>query len=322
MRYDGALVRGILAILALLGVAIAGPVDSAPYKWDRLVEHAPYSPSYNFPVHVATDGRFVALHPDGTWASRDGATWTRAAMPFSGMNSAYLRYVNFKGATYALGKLKGNYLDFKIDPVIQRTSDYETWEQLGASSSLPHLIFYAATAFKGSLWIAGGYDGKGGTSSVWKSPDGLVWTRVVEKAPWSARSGANLIVFRDRLFLLGGGVLDGPQTNDVWSSADGVDWRRETAEIAPEKPMGTPIVYDGKLWLVGANRAGAFSSGMIATADGKAWVRQDAPWTPRGGVAAWTNGADLFITGGKYSHVKDGEIVFVYSNDVWRMRRR
>ena len=76
-----------------------------------------------------------------------------------------------------------------------------------------------------------------------------------------------------------------------------------------------------KLWLVGANRSGTFGSGMVVSDDAKTWRRQDAPWSPRGGVAVWTNGADLFVTGGKYSYEKNGETIFVYSNDVWRMRR-
>lgn len=312
------MIRSAIVCVALLLAASSQPAE---YAWDRLIEHAPFAPSYNYPVHVAADGRFIALHPDGTWASRDGAQWVRTAMPNSGMNSAYLSYVQHNGATYALGKLKGNYTDFQIDPVVQRTRDYEKWEQVGASSSLPHLIFYAAVSFKGSIWIAGGYDGNAATASVWNSQDGLVWTRVAEKAPWSARSGAKLVVFRDRLVLLGGGVIDGPQTNDVWSSSDGITWARETAEIARERPMGQPLVYDNKLWLVGANRSGTFGSGMVVSDDAKTWRRQDAPWSPRGGVAVWTNGADLFVTGGKYSYEKNGETIFVYSNDVWRMRR-
>ncbi len=312
----------IVSVAAAIAVALFAAADPGAYRWDRLTEHAPYAPSYNYPVHVAPDGRFIALHPDGTWASRDGARWTKTGLPFSGMNSAYLSYVEHNGATYALGKLKGNYLDFQIEPVVQRTRDYEKWEQLGASSSLPHVIFYAAASFKGSLWIVGGYNGDKATSEIWKSQDGLVWTRVVEKAPWSARSGGDIVVFRDRMFLLGGGVIDGPQANDVWSSADGLTWTREAAEIAPEKPMGTPVVYDDKLWLVGANRSGTFESGMAVSDDGKTWRKQSAPWSPRGGVAAWTNGPDLFITGGKYSTEKNGETIFVYSNDVWRMRRK
>lgn len=312
------MIRNAIACIVIL---LAAASTNSTYKWERLSEQAAFAPSYNYPVHVAADGRFVALHPKGTWVSRDGVQWTRTALPNSGMNSAYLSYVRHNGATYALGKLKGNYLDFQIDPVIQRTLDFEAWERVGASSSLPHLVFYAATSFKGAMWIAGGYDGNAASAEVWNSQDGLVWTRVVDKAPWSARSGAKLVVFRDRMVLLGGGVRDGAQMNDVWSSGDGKAWVQETAQIAPERPMGQPVVYDNKLWLVGANRSGTFGSGMIVSSDAKSWHRQDAPWSPRGGVAVWTSGPDLFVTGGKYSYQKDGRTTFVYSNDVWRMRR-
>lgn len=312
----------MMRVLAIaLGLAIVAAAALLPQEpWQRLAEHAPYPGSYNFPVHVAADGTFVALHPQGTWTSRDGAAWTKSALPFSGVNSAYLPYVQHDGATWTFGKLKGNYQDFNIDPVVQRTRDYKTWEEVGASSSLPHAIFYAAASFKSALWIIGGYNGDAATAEVWKSTDGLVWTRVVEKAPWSARSGAKTVVFHDRLYLIGGGVIDGAQANDVWSSADGETWRQETKEIAPEKPTGyAPVVFDDRIWLIGANRAGDFTSETLVSGDGKAWTPQTAPWSPRGGVAAWTDGSALFLTGGKSSYPKDGEPVFVYSNDVWRM---
>jgi hypothetical protein len=227
-------------------LALVRPLQAAPeYVWERLTEAAPYPASYNYPVHVAPDGRFVALHPRGTWTSRDGKLWARAALPFSGMNSAYLSYVQHNGAIWALGKLQGNYQAFKIDPVVQRTGDYRRWSVAGRSSSLPQVVFYAAASFRGSMWIIGGFDGAGETASVWRSQDGLAWSKVVEKAPWSARSGAKAIVFGDRLYLIGGGVIDGANANDVWSSADGVQWRLETASVAPEAPVGyTPVVFD------------------------------------------------------------------------------
>lgn len=308
----------------LLGLAIAGAfaLQAAP-AWQRLTEHAPYPGSYNFPVHVASDGTFVALHPEGTWTSRDGATWTKSELPFSGVNSAYLPYVQHDGATWTFGKLKGNYEDFQIDPVVQRTRDYKTWEQVGASSSLPHVVFYAPASFKGALWIIGGFNGDAETSEVWKSTDGLVWTRAVEKAPWSARSGAKTVVFHDRLYLIGGGEIDGPQANDVWSSADGESWRRDSVMIAPENPTGyTAVVFDERIWLIGANRSGEFRSETLVSDNAVIWRPQSAPWSPRGGVAAWSNGGALFITGGKYSYPKNGEPVFVYSNDVWQMKEK
>lgn len=308
--------RWIALLLSLLFV----PAASA-YRWELLTPEAAFPKSYNYPVHVAPDGRFVALHPQGTWTSQDGKSWSRAALPFNGLNSAYLAYLQHNGAAWSFGKLNGNYLGFSIDPVVERTEDYGRWRRVGVSASLPKVVFYAAASFDNAMWILGGYDGHTGTKGVWRSQDGLNWTRLPD-APWSARSGSKAATFGNRLYLIGGGVVDGPNANDVWSTADGQTWRLETASIAPEAPVGyTPIVFDGKIWLVGANRSGTFASGMLVSGDGKHWDTVDAPWTPRGGVAAWTDGHAMFITGGKYSTVIRGETVFSYSNDVWRMSR-
>ena len=87
--------------------------------------------------------------------------------------------------------------------------------------------------------------------------------------------------------------------------------------------MGTAVAFDDRLWLIGANRSGAFTSGTLVSEDGRTWRAMDAPWTPRGGVATWLMDDSLFITGGKYSRPKPGgapgELEFIYSHDVWRM---
>lgn len=301
--------------------APASTSDAVEFVWDRLTEHAAFPPSYNFPVHLDANGRFVALHPEGTWTSEDGVQWSRGLLPFSGMNSAYLKYVKHNGATWALGILRGNYQSFFVEPEIRRTANYESWEPVGTSDSLPQVVFYAAVSFLGDMWILGGYDGAAAKASIWRSSDGLAWRQVTEQAPWSPRQGAGAIVFRDRLFLFGGGELDGPQFSDVWSTADGLEWRRETDRISDRSYGGSAIVFDDRLWFIGVNRDSGFSPGVLVSDDGIRWRERTAPWAPRGAVAVWTDGVDLFMTGGKYSTVERGETVFTYYNDVWRMRR-
>lgn len=328
--------RGILFVLAAVTIGApscsqgaareqtdgqAARDASAELAWERMTADAGYPPSYNFPVHVTADGRYVALHSEGTWYSRDGRAWTRGPLPPSGLNSAYLKYVQHAGATWALGVLHGNYEDFRIDPLIRRTATYETWETVGAATTLPQTVFYAAVSFRGAIWLLGGYNRQHQeTAEVWQSTDGLTWRLVVATAPWSPRAGAGAVVFRDRLYLIGGGRIDGPQANDVWSSADGITWRRETDRITADGSAGSPIAFADRLWMVGANRSGTFASAVLVSDDGRAWTPRSAPWSPRGGVAVWVGGGALFMTGGKYSTVRNGETVFEYHSDVWRMR--
>ena len=83
------------------------------------------------------------------------------------------------------------------------------------------------------------------------------------------------------------------------------------------------MVFDDQLWLVGANRNdGNFGNAVLASADGANWRVVGAPWSPRGAAVVWVAGDQLFMTGGKYSYRKpNGELEFVYSNDVWAMSR-
>lgn len=321
--------RTILAILMLCLTASACTKSAARterYAWQNISAQAAFPEGYNYPVFVL-GGEMLALN-NGGWLSTDGRNWTKTALAESGLNSAYQKYVQFRGAIYALGAIDGNYLGFKISPKILRTQDGVTWETLAEKSNLPARIFYGAVAFRDKIWLVGGYDGKNYYHDVWNSPDGVNWTRATENAAWSPRNATRLVVFRDRLWLIGGGVIDGEKTNnpasenEIWSSADGVEWTRaKTSGVA--KLAGTPVVFDDKLWLVGANRNdGDFASAVLVSADGAEWQERSAPWSPRGGAVAWVFGGRLFMTGGKYSFVERGATRFVYSRDVWAMGRK
>ncbi len=207
-----------------------------------------------------------------------------------------------------------------------RTTDFNQWETVAETSNLPQRIFYGTAVFDDKIWMIGGFDGKNYLNDVWNSEDGINWVRVAENSPWSPRKTSVVAVFKDEIWLLGGGVIDGdPETNptserEVWVTNDRKNWRRVQTDLN-RKWRGTPVVFDGKLWLVGANRGGTFESAVWMTDDGSKWTELAAPWSPRGAVAGWVFGEKLYMTGGKSSHTENGEIKFVYSNDVWALRK-
>lgn len=303
----------------------SGVDHSAKYEWKNVTTAAEFPVGYNYPVYV-WGNKMVALN-NGTWTSQDGKSWKKISLPDSGTNNAYLTHVQFNGAVYALGSMTGNYENFSISTKIKRTRDLETWETVAENSNLPQRIFYGTAVLNNKIWMIGGFDGKNYLNDVWNSADGVHWTQVTSKSPWTPRSVKTLAVFKDEIWLLGGGVIDGGkeinQTSEreVWASKDGKGWRRVQADL-DRKWRGTPVVFDGKLWLVGANRGGTFESAVWMTEDGSKWTELSAPWSPRGAVAAWVFGDKLYMTGGKSSHVENGEIKFVYSNDVWVMSRK
>jgi hypothetical protein len=294
-------------------------------RWVEATAKADFPVGYNYPVYVAQD-RMWAFHPEGIWHSTDGKRWVKASLPSIQKNIYTTRYVQFNGAVYALGRNQGNYLQMTFGSTIRRTSDYQKWETLAEKSNLPNRIFHGLLAFNNKFWLLGGFDGSTYHNDVWNSADGVHWTQVSQHAPWSPRTIAAAVVYQNRLWIIGGSVIDGqPETNknaahEVWSSADGVNWTL-VSDRMPGFAGNSPIVFDNKLWLVGANRVGSFGKSSLVTDDGVSWKEEAAPWSPRGGVATWIYDGKLFITGGKYSVSENGVIRFIYSNDVWYMTR-
>ena len=321
--------RFFVSLILFAGIA-ACAVDKnvsaeTSYTWQKVTAKAAFPQGYNYPVFVLND-RMLALN-NGGWLSKDGENWTKTELPASGLNSAYQKYVQFGGAVYALGSMEGNYLNMRLSTKISRTRDGKTWETLAEKSNLPERVFYGAGVFKDKIWLVGGYDGKRYYNDVWNSGDGVRWTRVAEKTAWSPRN-AGVFIFHDKIWIFGGGVIDGEKSDnpnsgkEVWTSADGINWKQEKIN-APRSLGGSPVVFDDKLWLVGANRDnGDFGSAVFMSGDGLNWREFSAPWTPRGGTVVWVFGDKLFMTGGKYSYKQpNGEIKFVYSNDVWAMSK-
>jgi hypothetical protein len=256
---------------------------------------------------------------EGNWHSEDGKNWTKAELPALGLRTGYQQYVQFNDAIYALGTMEGNYLDLKVGSRINRTSsDLKRWEVIAEQSELPARVFYGATVFAGRIWLFGGFDGKNYYNDAWNSADGIHWRRVAEKSPWSPRSNPAAIVFKNQIWLIGGGIIDGQISNDVWRSADGINWIRVADKMSEKSVFGfSAVVYDDRIWLVGLNRNDGFRNAVLVSRDGVTWQEQTAPWTPRGGVATCVLGGKLFMTGGKYSVTENGNIKFIYSNDVW-----
>lgn len=304
----------------------SGSSSSSGYVWNEITGSAGFKESYNYPVFVM-NGEMRAL-TDGGWISGDGKNWTKTNLPDINLNPAYLKFVQFKDAIYALGTIRGNYTNMKLSSKISRTRDFKTWETLAEKSNLPERVFYGALVFKDKIWLFGGWDGKNYHNDVWNSEDGVNWQRVAEKTAWTPRM-ASVFEFKNKIWLFGGGVIDGEKSNnpnserEVWTTEDGVNWAEVKINSAHQL-SGSPVVFDNKLWFIGGNRSdGNFDNAVFVSPDGINWRSESAPWTPRGGTVAWVFDGKLFMTGGKYSYKEpNGEIKFVYSNDVWAMSRK
>jgi hypothetical protein len=197
---------------------------------------------------------------------------------------------------------------------ITKTTDYKTWQTVAKNSTLPQRFFYHPVVYKNKMWIFGGTsDGTTQYDDAWSSADGVQWKKEADHLPFGRRNGQAFIVFRGKLLML---------DNDVWTSDDAIHWKKLTDKITNAHLFGyTAVVFDNKIWLLGCNRNGQFASKVYMSDDGKTWQEQDAPWSARGGIAAAVFNGKLYMTGGKYGGLKNGETEFVYSNDVWLLEK-
>ena len=135
------------------------------------------------------------------------------------------------------------------------------------------------------------------TNEVWSSPDAIAWTLELPHGndEFARRHVHNAIMFRDRLWLIGGDTwTNGEHNKDIVSTADGIHFDVEV-EVAPwhyeangtlEPTSGRCLqvagVFDNKLWVVGGqNGLTSYSHGDLrATFHNDVWSSEDgANWT-------------------------------------------
>lgn len=289
------------------------PGTEDEYTWTKLLDSAGWKKNYNFQMFSIKDTIRV-FHPDGYWYSVNGKDWVKSVLPNAIYNLAFLDYVYFNGAVYGLGHLEGNIEKINFQSVIYKTTDYKKWDTVVASSGLPLRFFYHPFVFNNKIWIIGGEYKNTQYNDIWNSPDVIAWTKQKENLPFGKRSGSQIVQLNNKLFLL---------NSDAWSSADGLNWQLETNEIVKgESIFGySALVFDNKIWLLGCNRNGQFSSQVLYSEDGKKWHTNNAPWLPRGGIAATVHNNKIYMTGGKYGGTPNHP-EFRYDNDVWVLSKK
>lgn len=194
-----------------------------------------------------------------------------------------------------------------------------------------------ALVFRERMWLLGGWNPgdkvhfpRVCNSEVWSSTDGAAWKLENAQAAWEGRHTAGYVVFRDRLWIVGGDPIQGHYQDDVWSSPDGVHWER-VCDKAPWGPrvLHYTVAFGDKIWVMGGQTLPQFApekemfySDVWSSPDGDKWTkvtdRAGPPaWGPRGmiGGAAVFKGRMWILGGGIYD--TPGRPRRAFFNDVW-----
>ena len=218
------------------------------------------------------------------------------------------------------GKSKVN---FKI---LSQESDWDltiasvppTWTQETASAKWSARNSHTSVVFNNKIWVLGGNSGRfiirpsnHYKNDVWSSPDGKNWTQETASAKWSARNSHTSVVFKDKMWVLGGEN----NQDDVWSSSDGKNWTKVTDSPGWDgRYAHTSVVFKDKIWVIG----GAYlcCDDVWSSPDGKNWteVADSVAWSYRYAHTSVVFKDKIWVIGGYDGSAKP---YHKSQNDVW-----
>ena len=236
--------------------------------------------------------------------------------------------VVFNNQLWLLG---GWFNSFEAPPRdVWSSPDGKNWKLVTRQAPWLHSDLPMTLVFKDKMWLMGGWhNGRlpshSASSEVWSSGDGARWERTQRFAGWTPRLAAGAVVFKDKMWILGGteNYYFGDQSslkNDVWSSRDGKEWKQETAnaEWSP-RAYHQAVVHDGKMWIFGGGnyvpRYQALND-VWWSEDGVKWTQATAkaPWSPRLWFSAAVYRDRMWVVGGWSNHPSKNW------GDVWHSR--
>jgi hypothetical protein len=190
------------------------------------------------------------------------------------------------------------------------------WHQFTTSAPFYFPELPVVLNFKTDIWVMASYF----MNTVYHSFDGANWIPSVGYVPWQTRSYSAGIVFKDKMWLMGGQGTNGPYLNDVWSTPDGVTWAQETsgAQWPARRSFGCfTLPGKDKIYIIGGlDSNGNSLTDVWSSPDGKTWSLETSTAFQTGrsafgmvtyGDAAWVLGG---LTGGDETKGKP-------VNEVW-----
>jgi len=148
---------------------------------------------------------------------------------------------------------------------------------------------------------------------VIRRPIDPTWSLAVGNAGFSGRFGFESVVFRGKLWVIGGSSTNLDYFNDIWYSDDGISWTKAT-----ENPGFSPrrnhqvVEYKGQLWLIGGESGMyEFKNDIWTSKDGIYWTEVDVevPFPERVNHQVTVFKGKLWVsTGASVWSSKDGKV--------------
>jgi len=187
------------------------------------------------------------------------------------------------------------------------------WSEISSESAWGPRMSSVSFAFGNKVWIMGGYTNEGAKNDIWYtgSRDGTEWKNIplsLNSVRWSPRAAASGIVFKNKIWVMGGYNAAFESLNDVWSSHNGENWNQTTEHAQWSLRHGaSAIAYNvegvKKMWIMGGGKPNenfGTLNDVWSSTDGANWTQEvaQAPWTPRRYSSLVEFKGKMFLLGG------------------------
>ncbi len=171
------------------------------------------------------------------------------------------------------------------------------------------------------------------TNEVWSSPDGVSWVKeLADNHPgFERRHSHATLLWKDKLWIIGGDWWQQKYNHDVVSSTNGIDWKVEISQTPwKDRALLVSGIFQDKIWMVGGQDCDGtpreefvYHNDVWNSADGINWVQvvPDAPesetrWSGRGILNNLVefNGRMWLVGGGRY---RDDVVGSSFFQEVW-----
>ncbi|MEX0679619.1 MAG: hypothetical protein WD063_21295 [Pirellulales bacterium] len=239
--------------------------------WKRVTAEAPWKHS-DLSMSLVFDKRMWLLggwyngrmpgHEAGheVWSSTDGAHWEQATSGASWSARIAAAAVVFNGKMWILGGTEDYYFgdEKSLKNDVWSSADGKHWTLQCEHAPWAPRAYHQAVVLEGQIYLFGGgnYVPKYETrADVWSSADGVHWEKVSDEVPWHPRLWFSAVVYRDRMWILGG-WSNNPSQNwgDVWYSKDGKTWKQLVSKVIwKERHEHSAVVWRDKIWVAGGH---------------------------------------------------------------------
>lgn len=198
---------------------------------------------------------------DDVWYSEDGVNWTMATDEAEFLSRSNHSMVVYDGKMWVIagwyydeGSYEGGYINDHYTKEVWYSEDGIHWHLATDKAAFHERRHHGSVVFKDKMWVIGGSYREETSeiyeyfNDVWYSEDGIEWTLAASEGEFPTISTPELVVFDDKIWIIGGQNPNGI-VNEIWYSSDGVNWTKAGTFFGRVKH--TINVFKNKIWGIG-----------------------------------------------------------------------